>query len=137
MGTVHRVTDKSDIRVQYDSGIRWTFNPSAVTKITSFSVGDIVQVQNDYAMVKELQKGHGEWVEVMKDILGKTGTIIKIYSDNDLRINFGNSVWTMNPLSVLVVPCDRFETNNSMYANANRREETMSKYPTSVNRESN
>jgi hypothetical protein len=79
-------------------------------------------------MVKELQKGHGEWVEVMKDILGKTGTIIKIYSDNDLRINFGNSVWTMNPLSVLVVPCDRFETNNSMYANANRREETMSKY---------
>jgi len=92
VGTVHRVTDKGDIRVQYDS-VRWTFNPAAVTKSTSYAVGDTVQVLNDYAKIKELQKGHGEWVDVMKDILGKTGAIVKIYADNDLRINFGSSVW--------------------------------------------
>jgi len=131
VGTVHRVTDKGDIRVQYESGIRWTFNPSSVTKITSFSVGDIVQVLNDQAKVKELQTGHGEWVDVMKDILGKTGTIVKIYADNDLRISFFSSpsvLWTMNPLAVRLVPSDRFEANNCMNANANRREETTSKF---------
>jgi predicted methyltransferase len=86
-------------------------------------VGDMVYVLNSYAKVKELQKGHGEWVDVMKDILGKTGNIIKIYTDNDLRINFGSSVWTMNPLTVKLVRSDGFEANNSMYANANFREE--------------
>jgi len=120
---VHRVTDKGDIRVQYDTGIRWTINPAALTKKTSYSVGDTVYVLNNYAKVKELQKGHGEWVDVMKDILGKTGTIVKIYTDNDLRINFGSSVWTMNPLTVKLVRSDGFEANNSMYANANFREE--------------
>lgn len=85
-----------------------------------------MQVLNDYAKVKELQAGHGEWVDIMKEILGKTGTVIKVYTDNDLRINFGNSAWTMNPLAIKLLPPDRFETNNSMYANANRREDTMS-----------
>lgn len=129
MGTVHRVTDKGDIRIQYsDSGsIRWTFNPASVTKVTTYAVADIVQVINDFAKVRELQKGHGEWVDVMKEILGKTGTIVKVYADNDLRINFGPSVWTMNPLAVRLVPCDRFDSNNSMYANANRREDSVSK----------
>lgn len=128
MGTVHRVTDKGDIRVQYDSGIRWTFNPASVTKITTYAVGDVVQVINDFGKVRELQKGHGEWVDVMKEILGKTGNIVKVYADNDLRINFGPSVWTMNPLAVRLVPCDRFDSNNSMYANANCREDSVSKW---------
>jgi E3 ubiquitin-protein ligase mind-bomb len=125
---VHRVTDKGDIRVQYDSGIRWTFNPIAVTKIITYSVGDLVQVIPDCNKVKEFQKGHGEWVDVMKEIVGKTGCIVKVYGDNDLRINFTSSVWTMNPLAVKLVRTERspevLETNNSMYANAHRREES-------------
>lgn len=128
MGTLHRVTDKGDIRVEYESGIRWTFNAAALTKITSFSVGDTVQVISDIAKLKELQRGHGEWVEVMKEFVGRTGTIVKIYADSDLRINFGTVLFTMNPLGVRLIPSDRFESNNSMYANANRREEIISKF---------
>ncbi|CAL8095409.1 unnamed protein product [Orchesella dallaii] len=131
VGTVHRVTDKGDIRVQYESGIRWTFNPASVIKNTTYCIGDVVQVINDFSKVRDLQKGHGEWVDVMKEILGKTGTIVKVYADNDLRINFGASVWTMNPLAVRLVPCDRFNSDNSMYANANRREDSLSQDPMS------
>jgi len=78
--------------------------------------------------LKELQRGHGEWVEVMKEFMSRTGTIVKIYPDNDLRINFGTVLFTMNPLGVRLVPSDRFESNNSMHANANRRDETMSEF---------
>jgi hypothetical protein len=90
-----------------------------VTKIITYAVGDLVQVTHDCNKVKEFQKGHGEWVDVMKEILGRT-----VYGDNDLRINFGSSIWTMNPLTVKLVRPDGHETNNSMYANAHRREES-------------
>ena len=34
VGTVHRITDKGDIRVQYDGcSNRWTFHPGALTKV--------------------------------------------------------------------------------------------------------
>ena len=34
IGTVHRVTDKGDIRVQYEGcSNRWTFHPDALTKV--------------------------------------------------------------------------------------------------------
>lgn len=125
------MTDKNDIRVQYESGIRWTFNPVVVTKITIYSVGDLVQVIPDVNKLKELQKGHGEWVDVMKEILGKTGTVVKVYTDNDLRINFTSSVWTMNPLTVKLVRSKVPETNNSMYANAHQREENYGQDPMS------
>lgn len=63
------MTDKSDIRVQYEGcHNRWTFNPVALAKVNSVSVGDIVCLRNDIEKVKELQKGHGEWIEIMKDV---------------------------------------------------------------------
>lgn len=72
----------------------------------------------------------GEWVDAMKSIIDKKGTIIKVYSDNDVRINFGSSVWTMNPFAVKHVRPDGFEANNSMYAH--RREESNSDPMSSV-----
>lgn len=72
IGTVHRVTDKGDIRVQYeDCNNRWTFNPSALCKINTFSIGDVVCVISDQAKVRELQKGHGEWIDIMKNVRKK------------------------------------------------------------------
>ncbi|XP_014603514.1 PREDICTED: E3 ubiquitin-protein ligase MIB2 [Polistes canadensis] len=108
IGTVHRVTDKGDIRVQYEGcNNRWTFHPKALTKVTSkdiFSLGDIVRVKNDLITVKHYQRGHGEWIDVMKTALGKTGKIIKIYSDGDLRVALDGHTWTFNPLSVSLMP---------------------------------
>lgn len=69
VGTVHRVTERGDIRVQYEGcNHRWTFNPEALTKRNCFSVGDFVRVIHDTDKVKEYQKGHGEWIEVMKSV---------------------------------------------------------------------
>lgn len=69
MGVVHRVTDRGDIRVTYDGcNNRWTFNPAALTKIDAFAVGDVVRVISDPTKMKDYQKGHGEWIEVMKSV---------------------------------------------------------------------
>ncbi|XP_042895609.1 E3 ubiquitin-protein ligase MIB2 [Parasteatoda tepidariorum] len=122
VGTVHRVTDKGDIRVQYEGcNNRWTFHPGALKKIQLFSLGDMVRIIDDLAKMKDLQKGHGEWIEVMKTALGKTGKITKIYSDGDLRVNVDGQTWTFNPLCVTSVPGTATEMNNTM--TANQREE--------------
>ena len=72
IGTVHRVTDKGDIRIQYEGcNNRWTFNPRSLTKVTSketFALGDLVSVKTDGAAVKNYQQGHGEWTDVMKSV---------------------------------------------------------------------
>jgi E3 ubiquitin-protein ligase mind-bomb len=67
VGTVHRVTDKGDIRVQYEGNDnRWTVAPNALVKVLSHSVGDYVRISNDEEIVKNFQKGHGEWTDNMK-----------------------------------------------------------------------
>lgn len=69
MGIVHRVTEKGDIRVQYEGcNNRWTFNPATLHKINTIAVGDVVSVITDVEKVKELQKGHGEWIEIMRNV---------------------------------------------------------------------
>ncbi|KAL7287477.1 hypothetical protein TKK_0018577 [Trichogramma kaykai] len=108
IGTVHRVTDKGDIRIQYEGcNNRWTFHPGALTKIVSrenFKVGDVVRVKSDMSAVRHYQRGHGEWIDAMKVVLGKTGKIIKTYPDGDVRIEAGGQSWTFNPLCVTLVP---------------------------------
>ncbi|KAJ1522563.1 hypothetical protein ONE63_001749 [Megalurothrips usitatus] len=114
VGTVHRVTERGDIRVQYEGcNHRWTFNPSALTKRNCFSVGDFVRVIHDTDKVKEYQKGHGEWIEVMKSALGKVGKVVKIYSDGDLRVSITGQTWTLNPLSVQLVPQTSIDHDNT------------------------
>jgi len=69
IGTIHRVTDKGDVRVQFDGpDNRWTIYPGALIKLSknSFIVGDYVRVNSDEDVVKNLQKGHGEYSENMK-----------------------------------------------------------------------
>lgn len=66
VGVVHRITDKGDVRVQYEGyATRWTIHPRALARVTSYSPGDVVTVISDVAKVKEFQKGHGEWIEYM------------------------------------------------------------------------
>jgi E3 ubiquitin-protein ligase mind-bomb len=69
VGSVHRVTEKGDIRVQYEgTDNRWTICPNALTKVCTFSVGDYVRISNEEDVVKTLQKGHGEWTDNMKTV---------------------------------------------------------------------
>lgn len=57
-----------NFKIFSDCNNRWTFNPAALCKINTFSIGDVVCVLNDQAKVRELQKGHGEWIDVMKNV---------------------------------------------------------------------
>uniref|UniRef100_A0A672R8I2 E3 ubiquitin-protein ligase MIB2 n=1 Tax=Sinocyclocheilus grahami TaxID=75366 RepID=A0A672R8I2_SINGR len=95
IGTVHRITDRGDVRVQYSNNIRWTFHPGALTKVNTFAVGELVKVLDDTDSVKRLQVGHGEWTDSMA--LGQVGKVLKVYADGDLRVAFGGQTWTFNP----------------------------------------
>lgn len=93
IGTVHRITDRGDVRVQYSNNIRWTFHPGALTKVqndqrtllsfqlqngfrldpclcqvNTFGVGELVQVLDEMETVKRLQAGHGEWTDSMTPV---------------------------------------------------------------------
>ncbi|XP_034976183.1 E3 ubiquitin-protein ligase MIB2 isoform X2 [Zootoca vivipara] len=45
-GTVHRITDRGDVRVQFNSDTRWTFHPGALTK-TLGHIGKVIKVFGD------------------------------------------------------------------------------------------
>ncbi|KAK3857055.1 hypothetical protein Pcinc_025124 [Petrolisthes cinctipes] len=105
VGVVHRITDKGDVRVQYEGyATRWTIHPQALARVTPYAPGDMVTVISDAAKVKEHQKGHGEWIEYMKSALGKTGVVARVYPDGDLRVNVEGKTWTFNPLCVTLEP---------------------------------
>ncbi|XP_067251652.1 E3 ubiquitin-protein ligase MIB2 isoform X2 [Chanodichthys erythropterus] len=104
IGTVHRITDRGDVRVQYSNNIRWTFHPGALTKVNTFAVGELVKVLDDIDSVKRLQVGHGEWTDSMAPALGQVGKVLKVYADGDLRVAFGGQTWTFNPACLSAQP---------------------------------
>ncbi|XP_062855241.1 E3 ubiquitin-protein ligase MIB2 isoform X2 [Trichomycterus rosablanca] len=104
IGTVHRITDRGDVRVQYSNNIRWTFHPGALTKVNMFAVGEFVKVLEDMETVKRLQAGHGEWTDSMSPALGQVGKVLKVYADGDLRVAFGGQTWTFNPACLSAQP---------------------------------
>uniref|UniRef100_A0A6D2X331 E3 ubiquitin-protein ligase MIB2 n=1 Tax=Takifugu rubripes TaxID=31033 RepID=A0A6D2X331_TAKRU len=106
IGTVHRITDRGDVRVQYSNNIRWTFHPGALTKVNTFGVGELVRVLEDMESVKRLQAGHGEWTDSMAPVLGQVGKVLKVYADGDLRVAFGAQTWTFNPACLSAQPVE-------------------------------
>uniref|UniRef100_A0A8C6TYZ8 E3 ubiquitin-protein ligase MIB2 n=1 Tax=Neogobius melanostomus TaxID=47308 RepID=A0A8C6TYZ8_9GOBI len=106
IGTVHRITDRGDVRVQYSNNIRWTFHPGALTKVNTFGVGELVKVLEDMDSVKRLQAGHGEWTDSMAPVLGQVGKVLKVYADGDLRVAFGGQTWTFNPACLSAQPVE-------------------------------
>ncbi|XP_061691868.1 E3 ubiquitin-protein ligase MIB2 isoform X1 [Syngnathoides biaculeatus] len=106
IGTVHRITDRGDVRVQYSNNIRWTFHPGALTKVNTFGVSELVRVLEDIDSVKRLQAGHGEWTDSMTPVLGQVGKVLKVYADGDLRVAFGGQTWTFNPACLSAQPVE-------------------------------
>ena len=111
VGVVHRITDKGDVRVQYEGcPTRWTIHPAALVRVGpaagtgathpagvaqatsvggqatvgpgpvhpqhlhyhhhhhNYTPGDRVTVIDDEDKVKNFQKGHGEWIYLMKSV---------------------------------------------------------------------
>uniref|UniRef100_A0A8C3WQH3 RING-type E3 ubiquitin transferase n=1 Tax=Catagonus wagneri TaxID=51154 RepID=A0A8C3WQH3_9CETA len=96
-GTVHRITDRGDVRVQFSHRTCWTFHPGALTKHNSFWVGDVVRVIDDLDVVKRLQAGHGEWTDDMAPALGRVGEVVKVFGDGNLRVAVSGQLWTFSP----------------------------------------
>uniref|UniRef100_A0A8C9X341 E3 ubiquitin-protein ligase MIB2 n=1 Tax=Sander lucioperca TaxID=283035 RepID=A0A8C9X341_SANLU len=86
IGTVHRITDRGDVRVQYSNNIRWTFHPGALTKVNTFGVGELVRVLEDIESVKRLQAGHGEWTDSMAPVCSFSLIVLTLHGISALVI---------------------------------------------------
>lgn len=116
-GLVVGIDVDHDVVVKYPSENRWTFNPVILKRALmgeapprlsltlpedpfTFSVGDFVKISSNQERVKELQAGHGEWVDAMKQTLGKVGRVVQVYTDGDLKIDIRDAMWTFNSKNV-------------------------------------
>ncbi|KAL5015310.1 hypothetical protein ScPMuIL_009580 [Solemya velum] len=115
VGTVHRITERGDVRVQYEGcSNRWTFHPGSLTKVQLHKVGDMVCITEDIHLIKEQQKSHGEWTDAMKPTLGKVGRVLKVYPDGDLRVAVAGQTWTFNPVCCKAISSNQdINTTNS------------------------
>ncbi|KAL2773479.1 E3 ubiquitin-protein ligase MIB2 isoform 4 [Daubentonia madagascariensis] len=124
-GTVHRITDRGDVRVQFNHETRWTFHPRALTKHNSFWVGDVVRVIGDLDVAKRLQAGHGEWTDDMAPALGRVGKVVKVFGDGNLRVAVGGQRWTFSP-SCLVAYRPEEDTNLDVAERARENKSSLS-----------
>ncbi|XP_061163055.1 E3 ubiquitin-protein ligase MIB2-like isoform X1 [Saccostrea echinata] len=99
IGEVAVVKDfPSDTTVEVEYKDRtYQFHAGAVRKVYDIKVGDIVQVLKDETKAILLQRNHGGWNDDMKKSLGLVGKVVKIDSDGDVAVAFGNQAWVYNP----------------------------------------
>ena len=57
--------------------------------------------------------------------LGKTGKVLKVYGDGDLRVQVNGATWTINPMCCVPAPHTQQDANNTM--SHNEREDHTSK----------
>lgn len=74
IGLVGTVVDVGSITVgvEFGPGDKYNLNPTVLTEITPYDVGDLVKIVDDLRKAKELQRDHGGWVDAMEDTLGKS-----------------------------------------------------------------
>ncbi|CAI8025486.1 E3 ubiquitin-protein ligase mib1 [Geodia barretti] len=113
VGTVQSVLDNGDIRVKYSGSRIYTLNHNAVTKVTCFSTGDIVQVIDDIAAVHSFQENHGGWVDDMALSLGQVGRVVKVFPTGDVRVVVNSRTWTYNPRCLSHAPLKEIAEDES------------------------
>ncbi|XP_040119996.1 E3 ubiquitin-protein ligase MIB2 isoform X1 [Oryx dammah] len=124
-GTVHRITDRGDVRVQFSHETRWTFHPGALTKQNSCLVGEVVRVIDDLDMVKRLQAGHGEWTDDMAPALGRIGRVLKVFGDGNVGVLVSGKLWTFSP-SCLVAYRPEEDANLDVAGRARENKSSLS-----------
>ncbi|XP_069401976.1 E3 ubiquitin-protein ligase MIB2 isoform X4 [Ovis canadensis] len=124
-GTVHRITDRGDVRVQFSHETRWTFHPGALTKQNSCLVGEVVRVIDDLDTVKRLQAGHGEWTDDMAPALGRIGKVLKVFGDGNVGVLVSGKLWTFSP-SCLVAYRPEEDANLDVAGRARENKSSLS-----------
>ena len=68
-----------------------------------FEPGDVVKYIQDEQALRDLQKGHGGWRSDMSNILGKLGTVKKVYPDGDIKVKVNRFTAIYNPYCVQLI----------------------------------
>ncbi|XP_041370015.1 E3 ubiquitin-protein ligase MIB2-like isoform X2 [Gigantopelta aegis] len=77
-------------------------------RVPKLKMGAIVRILDDKDKVKELQDGHGEWIDPMEKALGKVGKVVVLHANGDVNVKFGSQVWIFNPACcVPITKCEQ------------------------------
>ncbi|XP_033725516.1 E3 ubiquitin-protein ligase MIB2-like [Pecten maximus] len=106
---VKRIIDDSTVEVEHN-GTTWQFYKGALSKVDTFNINDTVRVLGDKRKVELMQRNHGGWDDQMDKALNKVGRVVKIDSDGDVAVAFGQHTWVFNPACLLSAPGAKTET---------------------------
>uniref|UniRef100_A0A1I8IY95 RING-type E3 ubiquitin transferase n=1 Tax=Macrostomum lignano TaxID=282301 RepID=A0A1I8IY95_9PLAT len=115
-GHVHRITERGDVRVQFDSGQaqRWTLNPDALERVASLRAGQLVRVLDDETELRRCLVD--SWQDWHRSLAGSLVKVHSVHSDSSaLVVTSENRTARLDP-SVLVRLQQSAETaaNNRM-----------------------
>ena len=79
----------------------------------SFKSDDVVRIIDDVAALVRLQADHGDWSPAMREVAGKTGRVVKVYDDGDVRVKIIGNTWTFNPACLRIVQGSATQMNNT------------------------
>ncbi|XP_056020573.1 E3 ubiquitin-protein ligase MIB2-like [Ostrea edulis] len=104
LGTIVQILyNGKTCRVQYVDGTVWSINRVALTKIHTFTRGEAVSILSDYNAVRDLQSGHGGWIDDMKSALGGIGRVVDIDQDGDIHVKIDEKTWVFSPVCILTL----------------------------------
>ena len=66
--------------------------------MTKYFPGDAIRVLDDEHEIQIIQQKHGGWQTAMKKSLGQEGIVREVYGDGYVKVEVGDSIWTLNPL---------------------------------------
>ena len=79
----------------------------------AFKADDWVRIIDDVDVLARLQVRHGDWTPAMKEVAGKVGRVVKVYTDGDVRVKVGANTWTFSPASLRITQGPATQVNNA------------------------
>ncbi|XP_052228466.1 E3 ubiquitin-protein ligase MIB2-like isoform X2 [Dreissena polymorpha] len=121
-GKVNHIEKNGDYVIDY-SGTKFRFNPEAIRKVPSLKFGDTVKLIEDAQKAQMLQQAHGGWTTEYGETLGKIDKVVKIDTDGDVAVEFGDTAFVFNaaccePVTKPMI--DRIDVNNSITSQPER-----------------
>lgn len=110
VGDVKGFAANGDAIVCFAGAKKYRLVPAALKKVADISIGDHVKVNTDKAKVELMQEGHGGYNSDMDVALGKVGEVVKVDSDGDVVVQFGEQKWLFNPACLSPAPGQEVDT---------------------------
>ena len=137
------LTKVKDSKEEFNTIVKNNLKTLGDSTKNALTVNSLVQITDDLVKLQLLQIDHGGWAEEMlmvginmlnfsknlferkknsfnKKTLGKVGRIVKIYPDNDLKIEVEGKTWTFSMLAVSKFENSEFLRTGSTWSNQSR-----------------